>query len=296
MRPRILVLGSSGQLGRELSKALPPVAEVTALSRHDVDLTNENELRSAVRTARPHFIVNAAAYTAVDRAESEPELAQAVNARAPGILAEEAHRGNAWLFHFSTDYVFDGSGHMPWKETDTPHPLNVYGRTKLEGEQAVAAVGGRHVILRTSWVYAAHGSNFLRTMLRLSRERTKLNIVDDQIGAPTSAGELARGVRFIVERLQELPDSPPDSGIYHMTCGGFTSWFGFAKAIFASFADDVPAPELVPIPSEQYPTPAVRPRNSVLNGDKLQTALGLRLDSWESALARVVDQVRTTSF
>jgi dTDP-4-dehydrorhamnose reductase len=289
MKPRVLVLGSAGQLGVELIKALPADCKLTAFSRHDVDLTAPEALREAVRAARPQFIVNAAAYTAVDRAEIEPSLARAVNAHAPRILAEESLRLNAWFLHFSTDYVFDGSGLTPWKETDRPNPLNVYGRTKLEGELAVAATGCRHLIFRTSWVYASHGSNFLRTMLRVAGQRPKLSIVDDQIGAPTPAGELARGVRHILTRLQDK--AAPEPGLFHMTCGGATSWFGFARAIFASFAGRVTTPELVPIPTAQYPTPAVRPHNSVLNGDKLERVFGLRLAPWEDALAKVAAEM-----
>ncbi len=294
MKPHVLVLGSTGQLGAELCKLLLPEADLTALSHRDLDLTDAKALRAAVRAVQPQFIVNAAAYTAVDRAESEPDLAHAVNAQAPGILAEEALRLGAWLIHFSTDYVFDGSGTTPWKETDAPHPLGVYGRTKLDGERAVAATDCRHLIFRTSWVYAAHGSNFLRTMLRLASQRPRLTIVDDQIGAPTSAGELARGVRLALDRLQSAADPPPEPGVYHMTCGGSTSWFGFAQAIFTSFAGLVPAPELVPISSAHYPTAAVRPHNSVLDGDKLQRVMGIRLCKWEVALAEVADEMRMT--
>jgi dTDP-4-dehydrorhamnose reductase len=290
MKPRVLVLGSAGQLGVELVKALSATCKLIALSRHDVDLTAPEALSEAVRAARPQFIVNAAAYTAVDRAEIEPSLARAVNAHAPRILAEESLRLNAWLLHFSTDYVFDGSGLKPWKETDLPNPLNVYGRTKLEGESAVAATGCRNLIFRTSWVYAAHGNNFLRTMLRLAGQRPRLSIVDDQIGAPTSAGELARGVRHVLTKLRD--NAATDSGVYHMTCGGSTSWFGFARAIFASFSGQVPTPELVPIPTAQYPTPAVRPHNSVLNGDKLERVFGLRLAPWEDALAKVAAEMK----
>jgi dTDP-4-dehydrorhamnose reductase len=293
MKTRVLVLGSTGQLGVELLKALSPVADVFALSRRDVDLTDADVLRTAVRRVHPRFIVNAAAYTAVDRAESEPAIAHAVNADAPRILAEESLALNAWLIHYSTDYVFDGSGNTPWKESDAPHPLSVYGRTKLEGEMAIAATGCRHLIFRTSWVYAAHGSNFLRTMLRLGGQRPRLTIVDDQIGAPTTAGELARGTRHVLNNL-ELAEAPPESGVYHMTCGGSTSWFGFAQAIFASHGDQLPTPELVPIPSAQYPTPATRPHNSRLDCDKLMRAIGLRLSPWQDALAQVVKEMRET--
>jgi dTDP-4-dehydrorhamnose reductase len=295
MTNRVLILGATGQLGVELQKALPPEMDLAALSRNEVDLTDESALRTAIRSAEPSFIVNAAAYTAVDHAESEPELAHAVNSQAPRIMAEEALRTDAWLLHFSTDYVFDGSGNVPWKEGDPPRPLNIYGRTKLEGEQAVAATGCRHLIFRTSWVYAAHGNNFLRTMLRLGAQRPSLNIVDDQVGAPTSAGELARGVRIVLDRLLDADFAAPDPGVYHMTCAGSTSWFGFAKSIFANVAGRSPVPTLVAIPSEQFPTPAARPRNSVLNCDKLERVFGLRLAPWEDALKKVIEEMQADS-
>jgi dTDP-4-dehydrorhamnose reductase len=289
--PRILIFGAGGQLGVELLKALPPVTDYLALSRRDTDLADGQALRKAIQVARPRIIVNCAAYTAVDRAESEPDRARYINALAPQIMAEEAFLLDASLVHFSTDYVFDGSRNVPWKETDRPNPLNVYGRTKLEGERAVAAVGCRHLIFRTSWVYATHGSNFLRTMLRLGRERPKLTIVNDQIGAPTSACELARGTRAILNLLQNPNAAPIESGIYHMTCGGSTSWFGFAEAIFSSLRRTISAPSLIPIPSEQYPTPARRPRNSVLNCDRLERATGVRLPPWQDGLAKVMTEL-----
>ncbi len=294
MKPRILIVGSSGQLGIELVKALSAESDLMTLSRREADLTNTVALRSAVRDLQPQFIVNAAAYTAVDRAESEPDLAHAVNAVAPRALAEVALELGAWLIHFSTDYVFDGSGTAPWKETDSPHPLSVYGRTKLEGELAVAATGCRHLIFRTSWVYSAHSNNFLRTMLRLAAQRPRLSVVNDQIGAPTSAGELARATQRVLTRIDQPSAHEPESGVYHMTCAGSTSWFGFAEAIFKRFAGMVPTPELVPIPSEQYPTPAARPRNSVLDGEKLQRLLGVRLPAWEDALDQVLAELRST--
>lgn len=292
MTNRVLILGSAGQLGVELLKVLSPETDLVALSRRDVDLADESALREVIRRSDPRFIVNAAAYTAVDHAESEPELAHAVNAQAPRTMAEEATRLNAWLLHFSTDYVFDGSGNTPWKESDPPHPLNVYGSTKLEGEQAVAAAGCHHLIFRTSWVYAAHGNNFLRTMLRLGTQRPSLSIVDDQFGAPTSAGELARAVRSVLDRLQDADSPSPEPGVYHMTCAGSTSWFGFAKSIFAAVAGRSPVPTLVPIPSDQYPTPAARPHNSILNCDKLERAFGLRLAPWQDALAKVIEELQ----
>lgn len=291
MRPRVLIFGSTGQLAVELVEALSPDADLQALSRHQADLTDLAAVRNAIRSANPQYVINAAAYTAVDRAESEPELARAVNTWAPQAMAQEALGVNALLMHFSTDYVFDGSGSSPWKESDAPHPQNVYGKTKLEGEQAIADSKCRHFIFRTSWVYAAHGNNFLRTMLRLGSQRPSLNVVDDQIGAPTSAGELARAVQAILSRIHESTTAQPESGIYHMTCSGSTSWFGFAKAIFARVPTRLSVPELSPIRSEQYPTPAVRPRNSVLDCHKLEKAIGIRLSSWQSALDRVMAEI-----
>jgi dTDP-4-dehydrorhamnose reductase len=293
--PHILIFGSTGQLGVELLKALPPEMDFLALSRRDADLADGQALRKAIQVARPRIIVNCAAYTAVDRAESEPQQARFINAAAPQIMAEEASLLDAWLLHFSTDYVFDGSGDVPWKETDRPNPLNVYGQSKLEGERAVATTGCRHFIFRTSWVYAAHGSNFLRTMLRLGRERPKLTIVDDQVGAPTSACELAMGTQAILKLMQDPNAAPIESGTYHMTCGGSTSWFGFAEAIFSRLNGTVSTPSLVPIPSEQYPTPARRPRNSVLNCDKLERVMGVRLPAWQEALTKVMAELSSHS-
>jgi len=286
----ILLLGSTGQVGVELQKLLTE-ADLHVLSRRDVDLTDEDALRSVIRRIRPEFIVNAAAYTAVDRAESEPDLARSVNANAPTILAEEARLLNAWLLHFSTDYVFDGSNGRPWIESDAPAPLSVYGRTKLEGEQGIASAGCRYLIFRTSWVYASHGNNFLRTMLRLAKERDRLTIVDDQIGAPTSANELARATGSILTKLSDKASPPLGSGIYHMTCSGSTTWFGFAQAIFATLGRGNRVPEVIPISTEQYPTPATRPRNSVLNCDKLERAMGIRLAPWRAALAEVIAEL-----
>src|SRR5579863_413734 len=284
---RILLLGSKGQLGVEIEKALAPESDLISLSRREVDLADGNAMRMAVRRVQPEIVINAAAYTAVDRAESESAIARTINAIAPGILAEETARADAALIHFSTDYVFDGSRVVSWTESDEPAPLNIYGRTKLEGERAIEAAGGRYFIFRTSWVYAAHGANFLRTMVRLARERKQLSIVNDQVGAPTSADELARAVR---EAIPQIDTAQP--GVYHMTCRGQTSWFGFAQAIFAGLGGVVPAPELIPIATKQYPTPAQRPRNSVLDCGKLERAMGMRLLPWEEALATVIEELR----
>ena len=291
-KPRILLLGSGGQLGMVLARRLAPDAELQTLSRAELDLSSGDAVRAAVRGSfagqGPQIVVNAAAYTAVDRAEQEQDLARAVNGIAPGIMAEELARTGGWLVHYSTDYVFDGSGARPWIETDPTGPLSVYGQTKLEGEQAIAATGCNAIVLRTSWVYAAVGKNFLHTMLRLGRDRDKLSIVDDQIGAPTTAEAIAAGTKAILQTIGAGTASP---GIYHLTCAGETSWAGFARAIFAAFAERQKAPEVVPIPTEAYPTPAKRPRNSRLNCDKAAQTLGVRLPYWETALNEVAAKI-----
>ncbi len=239
--PRILIIGSSGQLGRELERIFIDVGPIVAVDRNSADLANPDQLREVVRRAAPDVILNAAAYTAVDRAESEMALAHAINALAPRVLAEEAAELNAILVHYSTDYVFDGSKLEPWTETDSPAPLSVYGASKLAGEQAIQNSRARHLIFRTSWVYGPHGKNFLLTMLRLAKERDKLSIVDDQIGAPTSSFALARATHAIVTgALAGRFGSPQDwTGLYHMTCAGSVSWFGFAQAIFTRAANQL---------------------------------------------------------
>ena len=293
--PRILITGSHGQLGRELERSFSGVGEIFAVGRDSLDLADADAIRAFVRKIEPAIILNAAAYTAVDRAESEPELANAINAKAPGVLAEEAKRRNAILVHYSTDYVFDGTKPDPWVEDEHTSPLSVYGQSKLDGELAVAGSGANHLIFRTSWVYGPHGKNFLFTMLRLAKERDQLSIVDDQIGAPTTSIELANATRSIVEGVLDGRFGSPDSwiGTYHMTCGGSTSWFGFAQAIFARAAHRLGAriPQLNPIPTESYPTPARRPRNSVLSNAKLNARFGVPLAPWESALDAVIKQL-----
>jgi len=289
--PRIFILGAAGQLGRELRSSFAGFGSVMAADREKVDLANPEQLRTAVRQWQPNVILNAAAYTAVDRAESEAELACAINAEAPRVLAEEARACHALIVHYSTDYVFDGSKREPWTENDTPHPLNVYGASKLEGERSIESVGGKYLIFRTSWVYAPHGKNFLLTMLRLGRERERVSIVDDQFGAPTTSGELAGATRAIVEGALAgvFGDAESWAGLYHMTCAGATSWFGFAQAIFARAAAlGAKAPELTPIASEAFPTPAKRPRNSVLSNEKLNARFGVRLAGWAEALDEVM--------
>jgi len=285
--PRVLLLGAGGQLGIQLAKILDAETDLTAFTRAQLDFTNPDALRAAIREARPEIVINAAAYTAVDKAEQEREIAHVVNAVAPGVLADELAHTNGWLIHYSTDYVFDGSGTKPWVETDKTGPLSVYGQTKLDGELAIAASGCRHVVLRTSWVYAAEGRNFLHTMLRLGRERERLSIVDDQIGAPTSAEAISEATRKVVTQLAGIGTGAGVSGLYHLTCSGATSWYGFAREIFAEFASKQRPPELVPIPTEAYPTPARRPYNSRLDCGRIAREFGVIMPSWEDALLEV---------
>jgi len=289
--PRILLLGAGGQLGMQLARRLAAEVELIAVTRAELDFTDATALRAAIQQANPQIVINAAAYTAVDKAESEPEAARLVNAIAPGVIAEELARTNSWLIHYSTDYVFDGSGTRPWMETDPTGPLSVYGQTKLDGELAIAAAGCRHVTLRTSWVYAAEGRNFLHTMLRLGRERDLLKIVDDQIGAPTSAEAITEATQIVLRQLAASGDDAGASGVYHLACAGETSWCGFARAIFSEFAGKQKAPEVVPIPTEAYPTPARRPRNSRLNCTKFTAQFGFRMPHWEDALHEVAAEL-----
>lgn len=290
---KVLITGANGQVGWALQRALAPLGDVVALDLHDLDLTQFDALRDGVRAIAPGVIVNAAAYTAVDRAESEPELARTVNAIAPGVLAEEAHRLDGVLVHYSTDYVFDGTKSEPYVETDSPNPLNAYGRTKLEGERAIGASGCRHFTLRTSWVYGARGSNFLLTMLRLAKERRpSLRIVDDQIGAPTWCQEIATATAALLAR-RDLA-APGAEGLYHLTARGATTWFGFARAIFASpeLAQlGLMPPALEAIPSSAYPTPARRPANSRLDCARLARSAGIELAPWDEALRRCMAEL-----
>jgi len=273
---RILLTGANGQVGWELRKTLAPLGSITALGRAELDLLDEASIREAVRAAKPEAIVNAAAYTAVDKAESERDAAFAVNATAPGILAEEAKRAGGLLVHYSTDYVFDGTKTGPYVEDDTPNPVNVYGASKLAGERAVAASGCRYLILRTSWVYGPRGSNFFLTMRRLARERRELRVVDDQVGAPTSSLAIARATARL------LPQTT--GGLYHMCAAGETSWCGFARAILARAGMATP---VVAIRTEDYPTPARRPRNSRLDCSRLRADFGISLAPWEEQLSEV---------
>lgn len=292
--PRVLITGAQGQVGRALIASFADPVQVVACDHSNLDLSNTEEIRAKIREVAPDVILNAGAYTAVDKAESEPELAMAINGRAPGVLAEEAKRADALLVHFSTDYVFDGSKDGPWSEDDPTNPLSVYGATKLAGEQAIQKAGGRFLIFRTSWVYAPVGKNFALTMLRLGRERDTLNVVDDQVGAPTTAAELARATYAICSSIFDKKFGAADwAGIYHMTCAGSVSWCGFARAIFerAPALLDGKTPRVNPIATSGYPTAAKRPHNSVLSNDKLHGRFGVRLAPWELALDEVLSSI-----
>ncbi|WP_040265313.1 dTDP-4-dehydrorhamnose reductase [Pseudomonas rhodesiae] len=286
---KILITGQHGQVSQALQQRLPPLGELIVLGREQLDLTNADRIRQQVRAHRPDLIINAAAHTAVDQAESEPEVAFAINAIAPGILAEEAKALGAPLIHYSTDYVFDGSKPAPYTETDTPNPLGVYGQSKLAGEQAIAAVGGEHLILRTSWVYSNHGKNFLLTMQRLLQEKPQMRIVADQIGAPTWAGTIADSTRALIEHWQA--GAAGAWGVYHLTAQGETSWFGFAEAIGEHLRTTGKAcSELEPIPSSAYPTPAKRPLNSRLDCTRLQQQWHVAQPHWLDALRECLAQ------
>ncbi len=293
IRPRILLTGANGQVGWELQRTLSCLGEVIALDSKAMNLADAAAVRQQVREIAPTIIVNPAAYTAVDKAESEPERAHAVNAVAPGVLAEEADKLGALLVHYSTDYVFNGSGTTPWREDDACDPVNVYGATKLAGERAIQATGCRHFIFRTSWVYGARGNNFLLTIRRLMRERPELKIVDDQVGAPTWCRDLAEATALVLSQI----NSPASGfgvnvpwGVYNMTNSGETSWHGFAEAIQVRDASsEIQSARLLPIPGSDYPTPARRPLNSRLSNDKLEHAFGIRLQDWRVALARCMD-------
>ena len=299
---RILVTGINGQVGHELARLLAGDGEVIAADRTVLDLAgDEQTLRNALTRLAPDLIVNPAAYAAVDRAETEEALAHAVNATAPGVLARFAAERSLPIIHFSTDYVFDGSGKGPYREDDACAPVSAYGRTKLDGEIAVQAAGGRHFILRTSWVYGLRGKNFLATMARLAGERPELRVVDDQVGAPTTSLAIAHATQSLVEQLIRGADITP--GVYHMTCAGQTSWCGFARAIIKRLPQvraalglpdsALPPPTVTAITTAEFPTPARRPANSVLSNDKLLREAGIALPAWQHALDDLLTVNRT---
>ncbi|MCD6661934.1 MAG: dTDP-4-dehydrorhamnose reductase [Comamonas sp.] len=293
----ILLFGKGGQVGWELQRSLAVLGRVTALGSgsagHCGDFSHPEDVARTVRELRPDVIVNAAAHTAVDKAEAEPERARVLNATTPGRLAEEAARIGALLVHYSTDYVFDGSGERPWLETDTPAPLSVYGATKREGEQLIQASGCRHLILRTSWVYAARGGNFAKTMLRLAQERERLTVIDDQWGAPTGADLLADVTAHAIRHLRQ---HPADAGLYHCVAAGETNWHAYANYVLtqarqAQPAIQIKAKEVAPVPTSAFPTPATRPHNSRLNTTKFQSTFGLVLPPWEQGVARMLAEI-----
>ena len=280
---KVLINGRHGQVSHELQRRLGAVGELIVLGRDQLDLAQPDQIRRQVQNIRPDLIINAAAHTAVDLAESEPQSAFAINAIAPGILAEEALALNIPLIHYSTDYVFDGTKAGPYNEDDTPNPLGVYGKSKLAGEQAIRGVQGKHLILRTSWVYSTHGRNFLLTMQRLLQEKPELRVVADQIGAPTWAGTIANSTLAMIEHWQT--NSTANWGTYHLTAQGETSWFGFAQAIGEALRQQgKPCADLLPIPSSDYPTPAARPLNSRLDCSRLQRDWGVSQPDWQTAL------------
>lgn len=295
---KILLLGKNGQVGQALECSLAPLAgpgKLLALDRtNGGDLAQLNALAATVRQLRPQVIVNAAAYTAVDKAESEPDQARLVNALAPEVLAKEAQALGAWLVHYSTDYVFDGSGTRPWVETDAPAPLNVYGQTKLEGERMIQSKCTRHLIFRTSWVYAAQGSNFAKTMLKLAQERERLTVIDDQWGAPTGA-ELSAAVTAAVLRQIGLAGNEALAGLYHVAASGETTWHAYASHVISqakALRPDLPwaVQEIAPVPSSAFVTAALRPHNSRLNTAKLQAAFGINLPDWRQGVDEMLAQ------
>lgn len=292
---RILLTGGSGQVGYELIRALAPLGNVVAPTSRDLDLADADSIRRAVRATAPAVIVNAAAYTNVDNAEVERERCFAINARAPGILAEEAQQLGAALVHYSTDYVFDGTKRKPYTEDDAPHPQNVYGGSKLAGEHAIANVGGAYVILRTSWVYGARGTNFLRTIRRLIRERHELRVVEDQMGAPTWSRVIADTTALVIGKLLTADCMPAEdfahsAGTYHLSADGQTSWYQFARAIMECDPkrDEVICKRLIPVTTAEYGAPAPRPLFSVLDNNKLRMAFGLSVPDWAIQLQLVL--------
>jgi dTDP-4-dehydrorhamnose reductase len=288
--PRILLIGKIGQVGWELRRTLAPMAQVACADYPEIDLTTGDSIRRWVHETRPNIVINAAAYTAVDKAESEPDKAMKINGVAPGILAEEAKKLGALLVHYSTDYVFDGAKTEPYVETDAPNPLGAYGRTKLAGDEAVRAIGGAHLIFRLCWVYGVRGQNFMLTMMRLAREREKLRVVGDQVGCPTWSRMIAETTALALKQVVAAPDPAAFTGTYHLASSGVTSWHGFADAIIKLMpADGKKCTQVEAISTAEYPTPTKRPAYSVLSCDKLERVFGLRLPHWEDSLKQVLE-------
>jgi dTDP-4-dehydrorhamnose reductase len=288
--PRLLLIGKIGQVGWELRRTLAPMAQVTSVDFPEIDLTSGDSIRQWVRDSKPQVIINAAAYTAVDKAETEADRAMQINGVAPGILAEEAKKVGALLVHYSTDYIFDGSKTEPYVETDAPNPLGSYGRSKLAGDKAVQAAGGSHLIFRLCWVYGARGQNFMLTMMRLAREREKLRVVSDQVGCPTWSRMIAETTTLALKQTLTAHDPATYTGVYHLASSGVTSWHGFAEAII----NLMPAAEkkcslVEAISTAEYPTPTKRPAYSVLNCDKLERTFNLRLSNWHESLKQVIE-------
>jgi len=296
---KLLLLGKDGQVGWELQRALAPLGELVAVGRETADLENAGSLRRLTQAVRPDVIVNAAAYTAVDKAESEPDRARRINAEAVAVLADEARALQAWLVHYSTDYIFGGGKATPYVEHDVTEPLSVYGQTKLEGEEAIRERHDRHLIFRTSWVYAARGNNFAKTMLRLASERDELKIVGDQHGAPTSAELIADVTALALYRTyQDAEATQSRTGTYHLVAAGDTTWCDFARYVVGRAIDNgvalkVTPQRIRPIPTEAYPLPAVRPKNSRLDTGKLQTTFNVQPPHWRYQVARLVDELTT---
>ena len=293
---KILLTGKNGQVGFELQRALAPLGEVVAVDLDECDLSNADAIRRLVAEVRPQVIVNPAAYTAVDKAESEPGLAQAINAAAPGVFGEEAARLGSLVIHYSTDYVFDGTGQGAYTESDEPNPQSVYGQTKLAGERALQASGADYLIFRTSWVFGAHGGNFAKTMLRLAAEREGLKIVADQFGAPTSAALLADVTAQVLGRYRREGRVGFPFGLYHLVAAGCTTWHEYAQTVVrAALAAGKPlkltAEDVLPIATSEYPLPAPRPANSRLDTRRLRETFGLELPDWQRGLSHVLQQI-----
>ena len=289
---KILLTGKTGQIGEELNNIIGDLGNLITVDKEQLDLSKPNSIEPVILNIKPDIIINPAAYTAVDKAEKEPDLAMTVNAIAPGLLAKAARKVGAGLIHYSTDYVFDGCSEIPYKEEDPPNPLNVYGKTKLAGEKSVAEAGAPFLIIRTGWVYSLHGKNFLRTIKKLAEEKDIIQVIDDQIGAPTWARSVALKTHQILKQCLnkkwlETKD-PSLSGIFHLTCQGKTSWHGFARKVLnmSSTSQNI---KLIAIPTSDYPTPATRPSNSLLNNEKIQKVFGLDMPHWEDALKDCMD-------